>query len=378
MKKIFLIAFCSLQVCYASFQEIYQLEEIAPSESALVVFDIDEVLMVTEDQFLHPYSDEDFNPLFARALSMGDTPEEKALILDKLSLSILQPRRKLTQKNVPAFLLDLQKHNIETLALTSCPTGPFGLIPSIEMWRIDHLEELGVHFSLAKQFPSLSLDKGIYANGVLFSNGHNKGEVLTEFLKETQIKPDHIVFIDNLQHNLEDVEKAMTELEIPFTGYLYRGAEKYFKTRNAKLLETQLEHLLENDNWLPDEHAAVKLHSEKTYEGTLKQLKSGFTYVDIPKNILEDMLPHMKNIGFNPPPYSGHITVLKESNVLIPEQTISFTIKELEFVTLKNSPLGSEAALITVDAPQLEELRASLDLPKKINGHEFHITVGTR
>jgi len=159
-------------------------------KDSLIVFDVDEVLLITEDTSLHPDGDEYLNRRIQTIFSSLKTLEEKREVERRLSLAFVQPKRRIIEPPVVPLIGTLQKKEVKTVALTHSPRGSFGLIPSLEDWRIKQLEDAGIFFSAS--FPSLApfeLDTvskkidffPLYKKGVLFSSGYTKGEVLNDF-----------------------------------------------------------------------------------------------------------------------------------------------------------------------------------------------------
>lgn len=57
---------------FANYAQIFSFKELEEElkksdEKTLIVFDVDEVLITTEDHFIHPYADEAFFPLIQQA-----------------------------------------------------------------------------------------------------------------------------------------------------------------------------------------------------------------------------------------------------------------------------------------------------------------------
>ncbi|EFB41392.1 DUF2608 domain-containing protein [Parachlamydia acanthamoebae] len=248
-------------------QQIQHINEINAyieniDEDTLVVFDVDEVLISTTDIFLHPECDEIFLGLIYDAFEKAKTDKEKDELENQLSLTMLLPKRVLVEGSTPGFIESLQVKGIKTMALTSCPTGRFGVIPSVEQWRIRHLKTLGIDFSAeAPCQESFSLTEickknrpaPLFENGILFSKGYSKGEVLIAFLKRINWKPSNVLFIDDLADNLESVKQYLDEFDIPFVGFHYLGASLPKDKIDPDLIKFQFDYLLKHGKWLSDE-----------------------------------------------------------------------------------------------------------------------------
>jgi hypothetical protein len=273
LKTIFSFIFFALNAAFAfgntirisSFSEMKKEFEKADNKT-LIIFDVDEVLITTQDHFMHPYADAIFLPMIHRAFSQATTPNEKKEVEENLSLCMLLPKRVLIEEETPRLIKDLQKRHIKVIALTSCPTGRFGVIPQVERWRIEHLNAMNISF--ASSFPDRKRESfaemasegkpaPLFEEGILFSKGYKKGQVLKEFIRRCKFHPAKVVFIDDLEENLASVQAEMQAMSIAFQGYQYTGAERFFKEADEKVLKLQFEHLMEKKEWLSD--AEVKL-----------------------------------------------------------------------------------------------------------------------
>ncbi len=274
IKKIigsFLISLLAVSPVYST--QIFSMKELAEEieksdEKTLVVFDVDEVLITTKDHFIHPYADDFFFPLVKQAMLKATTEEEKKDLQEKLSLSMLLPERVLIEKEMPSLIKTLQEKGVKVIALTSCPTGTFGVIPQVERWRIEHLKSLDISFrssfpKIERYFLTEIKKEGtpapLFEEGVLFSKGYKKGEVLKAFFKKGDFYPSKVIFIDDLQENLETVKAELESLNIPFQGYQYSGAERFFKTADKAILTYQFNHLMQTKEWLSDTEVEKRL-----------------------------------------------------------------------------------------------------------------------
>lgn len=235
--------------------------------STWVIFDVDDVLIVTEDRFMHPSCNDFFMKLVFQALRSAKTDEEADRMEEKISLLLLLPKRVIVEKECVGMIQELQSRGIKTFALTASPVGSFGYISAMERWRIDHLRSLEISFEQSfpeirrKEFSHLlqpRLRPPLFEEGFLFSYGYKKGDVLKAFLEYVSnfheiTLPSKIVFIDDIRGNLVSVEKGLEAFPIVFEGYHYQGAKAYYKDFDQALLQYQFDHLLETEQWLKDD-----------------------------------------------------------------------------------------------------------------------------
>lgn len=186
---------------------------------------------------------------------------------------MLLPKRMLIEESAPNLIQNLQQKGIKVIALTSCPTGAFGVIPKVERWRIEHLRSLDICF--AASFPKIepcSLHElatngkpaPLFERGILFSKGYKKGDVLRAFFKQCNFHPGKVIFIDDLSENLDSVKTALQPLNIEFKGYQYTGAKRFFKAVDEEVLNYQFNHLMQTKEWLSDKEVELLLKAKKT------------------------------------------------------------------------------------------------------------------
>lgn len=247
----------------ANITEIFHLQEIERElqnidEKTLVVFDVDEVLIMTKDHFIHPYAIHVVDRVAQRELAN----HSKSAIDELISLCFLLPERILIEESTPSLIKRLQGQNIKTIALTSCQTGTLGLIRSVENWRVEDLKSFDIDFSSSfpeyerlvfDELKSPSHPSPLFESGVLFSKGYQKGKVLKAFLDRIDFVPSKILFIDDLSHNLLSVKDEFQLEGIPYHLFYYTGASRYFKKLNEALIEYQLIHLIHHKEWLSDD-----------------------------------------------------------------------------------------------------------------------------
>ncbi len=244
-----------------SFSEIENLWENL-SDSSLVIFDIDDVIVSTEDHFAHPYGYIKFVELTNHYLGRALSEQEKTEIMRRISLSQLLAKRNLVEKNIPLLIQDLQNKGIKVIALTNFPRGEYGAISRVETWRIEYLRSLGIDFSFAfPQIGSYELKKvtkegfapPLYEEGILFANSHPKGDVLDAFFQTSGFMPSEVIFIDDMLHNHDSVHLSLKKMQVGYKGVHYLGAKKFFTQLNEDVLDYQIDHLIKTENWLNDQ-----------------------------------------------------------------------------------------------------------------------------
>lgn len=120
----------------------------------------------------------------------------------------------------------------------------------------------------------------------------------------------------------------------------------------------------------------------------LKQ--NGFTYLNVNDAFVEEIAPlipaenELDPISTGSKKMGAHISVFYEDEMIGKQiwnpqeigQWFAFEAKELRYVDRK-TPKGKQRIwFIAVDAPGLERLRKNYGLKPKLQGHDFHITIG--
>ena len=123
-------------------------------------------------------------------------------------------------------------------------------------------------------------------------------------------------------------------------------------------------------------------------KGKLKQTDDGFVYLDLPDTVVNGLFAIIDEDGIEKPPYhlkkynaiGAHISVMKNDELKELEikeigKEYNFNLGEFKSTKPKGWDEVDEVYFVQVSAPELEELRKKYKLPKKIDGHEFHITI---
>lgn len=234
----------------------------------LVVLDIDDTLISSEDIFDHGECYKTFIDLVIQGRSKLATPQEKEAYQNTISLIFLEPKRNLIETQIPLYIEALKKKGVKVVALTSCLNGKFGLLNKVEDWRHDQLQNLGLNFADTFSFPSFFLqgfdqknhNPPLFDRGILYCYGYSKGDALKAFLEAISLEPRRIFFADDILSNVEDVHNKLAPIEV--TGCHFTGARLSADRINLDLIRFQYEYLIQNNKWLPDVEALKLLNKE--------------------------------------------------------------------------------------------------------------------
>lgn len=239
---------------------------------ALVVFDVDEVIFTDQDVILKPVGDPLKFQIFNERYAEAETAHEKDLTTSILSLPLIKAKKVLVEELTPQLIDKLQKKSIKVIALTSCPTRPFGIIKNFEKWRLNHIQGFCINFE--KSFPDQkrfvfenitanNVPPPVYNQGVIFAEGFSKADVLAAFLKKLDFKPSKVIFIDDMYSNLQQMETKLTHMGIPHKGYYYiRVHADSEGDLNEEVARFQFDYLFKHQKWLSDQEAKEKLYLE--------------------------------------------------------------------------------------------------------------------
>lgn len=247
--------------CATTIKSYYELIDCSKTwnKETLIFFDIDSTLIIPHDFELR---DLHF-PIDFRIRAVLSHP---SLIFKKvreklLSQIFIEAKYVVIEPIIIDIINELKNKGCTVMALTSTPSGQYGIIKNMEETRYNDFKKLGLIFSDLFPntiFKSLKKYKGDYPTlykGIIFSNEQSKGEVLGEFLDYFKINPKKIIFINEQLNNIRSVNEECKRRNIPHCSYQYIGSKKYPGTWNTKRALLQLEYLIEKGHWITDEQA---------------------------------------------------------------------------------------------------------------------------
>jgi hypothetical protein len=267
----------STGVLSAGLEKIDSINEIETvlkelDSDALVVLDIDEVILTDQDAILRPEGDplkfKIFNEYFSGAKNQKQMDEIQKI----LSLPLILAEKKLVEPEIAQVIRSLQKRKIKVIGLTSSPTQSFGEIEDCEKWRLEQVRLFGIHFN--RSFPSLTrfllsemsfdqIPPPVYNQGILFTEGFSKADVLISFMRKMNVKPSKIVFIDDIYRNVKQMDTKLTLKNIPHKAYHYQRVRNGEPTSlNERIARFQFEYLFKHKKWLNDRQCQDLLNSE--------------------------------------------------------------------------------------------------------------------
>jgi len=241
--------------------ETPNIEQITPyiNQNSFVLFNIAEVLTDS-------------------TLTLGSSPWRKYIkrqtanheqdlqnrIHDTLTLlAIKNIPHKCVEAITPNLIQSLQEQGIAVAALTGRGRHEWynTQVAGIDDLTEELLNSFGIDFSRSQlPFVFIQSEEGPlehYRNGIFYCNHIGMGPFLKELLQNSGYQPHSVILIDDKQSSLENVEKAMNELGIPFIGFWYRRTMLDHLDFNPMVANIQLQQLLDGQTPVSDQEATA-------------------------------------------------------------------------------------------------------------------------
>jgi hypothetical protein len=209
-----------------------EIEKYADQDT-LLLLDIDDTLLIpaqtlgTDVWFCHQIEQ--------NKLAGSPDPLDEALALWEAVRHLT--RIEVVEKGADELVEKLQKRKMAVMGLTSQ-----GL--ALATRTVNQLQSL--HFDLSKTAPSkedcyFQNDHGVlYRKGILFTSGTHKGRALLKFLELADLHPKRVVFLNDKQAHLKEVEKSLKEVGIPFVGLRYSYSDARVQKFRPEIADIQL------------------------------------------------------------------------------------------------------------------------------------------
>lgn len=160
---------------------------------------------------------------------------------------------------------------------------------------------------------------------------------------------------------------------------------KKYLTYSLLLLSSATALLAKTPPEIVDQPIAFEHAITITNQGVLKQKENGYVYLDVDNDFIDQIVPLIETDGqLRPLPTSkksrgAHISVFHEKEGIIPFElgkTFTFTVDTIRKFTLSTRDGFKKLWVIAVISPELEDLRAKYGCKPKLQGNDFHITLG--
>lgn len=231
-------------------------------EQSLLIMDIDYTLVIPKDMIMRPIARKMRNKILKdkKVDLFHLTDREK----DAFSILYNEYEVMLTDPRILSILERARENKVSMMAMTASLTGPFGLIPSIEEYRLNQLINLGIDFrDVAPYSESLHFHEykifyrsPTYCNGILFSDLMPKSSVFASFLKKIGVYSfKKVVFVDDRKDYLHSIEKILENEGVQFLGLHYVGMSCLPDKPIEEIGKLQFQYLFEHQKWIDDEQA---------------------------------------------------------------------------------------------------------------------------
>lgn len=200
----------------------------------LVILDIDDTLLITAQAlgadvwFIHRWEQ----------YQKSNISKSDAL---ELALADWEGVRHLTKMNLVEVGTDKIVRSLQDAKITVMGLTTQGL--ALATRTIQQLGNLNIDLSLtapsADDFYFMNGQGVLYRKGILFTSGTNKGRALLHLLDHLGYTPKRIVFINDKETHLKDVEEAVTSRNIEYIGLRYSFSDARVKAFRPEIAEIQ-------------------------------------------------------------------------------------------------------------------------------------------
>jgi len=215
----------------AEIREAYSLPEVVPfvDDSTLLVVDIDNTLLEPEGSL---GSDQWYYFLVRKYIQFDGMEEkaanEKAMHVWNQSQWLVRVRA--VEKVTPSIIRQLQDRGIRVMGLTARTLD-------IINKTFAQLESAGIDLNRSP-VPSNTVefqsdDVARYEKGILFvGESNDKGKALVQFLQQSRHLPAKIVFVDDKLRHVQNVERALSMVNVRFLSFRYGAADEKVRLFN--------------------------------------------------------------------------------------------------------------------------------------------------
>lgn len=166
-------------------------------------------------------------------------------------------KMKLVEPGIDQVVAKMQKEGFLIMGLTTQ-----GL--ALATRTVQQLISLGIDLSLtapSSENHYFQNNHGVlYRQGILFTSGTHKGKAILKFLREVELSPKKIVFINDKQTHLQEVEGEVEKAGISFVGLRYSASDERVNAFDPAIAEIQFAPF---KKLLSDEEAEAVLYDKE-------------------------------------------------------------------------------------------------------------------
>ncbi len=146
----------------------------------------------------------------------------------------------LVEANIPTIIANMQNQGIAVIGLTT---------QGYSLARRTHHQLLNLDINLELTAPSkenyyfIQNNHGVlYSQGVLFTGGTNKGTALLTLLNQISHFPKKIIFINDKETHIKEVESTLEGTAIEFIGLRYSYSDERISNYRQEIADIQWKH----------------------------------------------------------------------------------------------------------------------------------------
>jgi hypothetical protein len=227
----------------------------------LILLDVDDTLITPKSAMFRMDGQPDFiDQLKKRAAEIPN-------FIEILSTWRQQRQSILVEEGWPQMIADWQEMGATVYGFTQVTTGSFGIIKSMEEWRLTELHSHGIFFTpQAGGYDAFKILEGTHGyacfyKGIMMTGPFTKRQMLENFMIALALQPKRIIFFDDRLEQVEAIAAFAKEHKIDFTGIHYQGALEIKGEGSQEIMVYQQKCLVEELRWLEDEEAAQELQA---------------------------------------------------------------------------------------------------------------------
>lgn len=226
----------------------------------LLILDIDDTLLIpsqtlgTDVWFISRMKEYQENgDSYSQALEKALAEWEAVRLITKV---------KIVEQGTEKIIADLQGMNIKVMGLTT---------QGLTLATRTKNQLLSLNIDLSKTAPSkddhyfINNHGVLYRQGILFTSGTPKGAALLKLLDIIGYQPNHIIFINDKETHLRDVEDGIKGRNIDFVGLRYNFSDQRVANFRREIADIQWKNST-FDRLLTDEEAEEMLLLPQVYK----------------------------------------------------------------------------------------------------------------
>jgi hypothetical protein len=239
MRYLFLLV-CLISAVTGKIIEFHSFQDLSAhlTPDTLVLLDIDDTLLITRQMLgcdewfnhrikMHKQNGMDHSRALEKALA------EWEAIRHLTHMDIVEP-------NSQSVIHSLQKQGYRVMGLTTQ-----GL--ALATRTIQQLEEIGIDLSLTAPtqehiYLPTKTHGVLFKKGVLFTSGTHKGEALFQFCQTIDHPVCRIVFVNDKENNIREIEGTANDCSVEFLGLRYAYSDARKKAFSPEVADVQFHH----------------------------------------------------------------------------------------------------------------------------------------